>query len=467
MGLLQRNLIAAWGIVFILLLRKLAAKRLPGRLWTSLWLLVVLRLLLPFPGIYALPKALQNVIPPNAAWEQEENPAADTAFSETVSERDSQLFDLAEASAGFSESFTPDGNVLLKSIYVLGALFMGSCLSYGMYRDYRQVRDALLIRDKKLKALLLSHMKPRSLYRNVRLLVSDKIHSPLTCGIIRPRIILPKILDKSRDKELSFILEHEIQHIKYGDCVVKCLAAFCLCICWFNPLVWVMKRLLYQDMELACDQAVLQKNGRKERAAYALTLLSIAEKEALPGIISSGFGKNAMKERIEAIMKYKKLTAGCISAAAIIFAAGMGLCLTDFSAKASAGSEEAYMGYENSYAVTEENAAETDASESSGIAQEAGDEQDIDSSWLEEYVAYGIQYEKQQLYYKGKKIFFFADNRSGEEGHFYGSVLFQNQGRESGTTGVITQRDKSGKLVGVKQLSEKESAKYARTYWDG
>jgi len=79
-------------------------------------------------------------------------------------------------------------------------------------------------------------------------------------------------MDLRDEEKPNYILTHEFIHIKRFDYAWKLLFAAAVCVHWFNPLVWLMYILANRDIELACDEKVLQIFGRKSRASYGLTL---------------------------------------------------------------------------------------------------------------------------------------------------------------------------------------------------
>ena len=103
------------------------------------------------------------------------------------------------------------------------------------------------------------------------------------------------------------ILTHELAHIRRRDCLRKLLFTLCLCVYWWNPVCWGMVLLANRDLELACDALTLRYLGRDRRKSYALILLELAARQAQPHPLCSGFGKPAAEERIQAIMKAKKI----------------------------------------------------------------------------------------------------------------------------------------------------------------
>lgn len=90
--------------------------------------------------------------------------------------------------------------------------------------------------------------------------------------------------------------------------VKKLILVLAVCLHWFNPFVWVMYVLFNRDIELACDESVVRQCGEKARSAYALMLIDMEAKKSGLAPFCSSFSKNAVEERITAIMKMKKMT---------------------------------------------------------------------------------------------------------------------------------------------------------------
>ena len=132
--------------------------------------------------------------------------------------------------------------------------------------------------------------------------ISDKIKTPAVYGIIKPKIILPTEYDANK---LNFIWMHENAHIKRKDNFVRLLAFIVVCLHWFNPFAWLLLKMLYSDIELACDESVLSKCTEAERKEYAYTLLSTAEKT---NVFAASFGGSKIRIRIENILSYKKIS---------------------------------------------------------------------------------------------------------------------------------------------------------------
>ena len=150
---------------------------------------------------------------------------------------------------------------------------------------------------------------------------SDRVDSPLTYGLLRPVILLPKTLDRSDVSRLAFVLTHEMAHIRRFDALSKLLLAAAACLHWFNPLVWVMLVLANRDLELSCDAAVVRLYGAEARAPYARTLLELEARRSRFLPLCSAFNKNALEERIGAIMRSRKTSAAALAVALVLVVA--------------------------------------------------------------------------------------------------------------------------------------------------
>lgn len=132
------------------------------------------------------------------------------------------------------------------------------------------------------------------------------ISTPMVFGVIKPRIYLPVELERNN---LFYVLSHERMHIKRGDHILKMMAYVVCILHWFNPLVWVAYRMLGDDIEMACDEAVVRGIGEEKKKEYANALLVAAEGKATGGkrifVAPICFDEGNVKSRIKNILKYK------------------------------------------------------------------------------------------------------------------------------------------------------------------
>jgi beta-lactamase regulating signal transducer with metallopeptidase domain len=202
---------------------------------------------------------------------------------------------------------SPAPGQLLVIIWFAGFLLLGGSILAGHWRRRQDYRAALPFESDAARRLL-SSLAGNS---QIQLRQSDRIRSPMACGLIRPVILLPAGLDRADQDQnrLTYILAHELVHIRRGDIILKWLMALTLCLHWFNPLVWLLFILANRDIELSCDEQVVRRFGIQARSAYAMTLISMAERRSQLISCTQGFGRYAVAERIRAIMMSKKQTA--------------------------------------------------------------------------------------------------------------------------------------------------------------
>lgn len=132
----------------------------------------------------------------------------------------------------------------------------------------------------------------------------DRVDSPCIFGIINPKIYIPNSIEYD-DK--GYILAHERMHIKTKDNLFKFAFFMSAIIHWFNPLVWLSYYMLNRDIEMACDERVLESYDIDIRKNYANLLLDMAtSKNRLVGPLA--FGENSIKSRIKNIIRYRKPT---------------------------------------------------------------------------------------------------------------------------------------------------------------
>ncbi len=146
------------------------------------------------------------------------------------------------------------------------------------------------------------------------------IPSPFVLGIVKPRIYLPCQLE---GKARELVLLHEQCHIRRKDHLVKLLAFFLLAVYWFHPLVWAAWFGVCKDIELCCDEEVLEQIGEGQKKDYSLTLLALGSGGGLQSRIPPAFGENAVKSRIRHALCFRrpKLLAGLLALLVVCAAA--------------------------------------------------------------------------------------------------------------------------------------------------
>lgn len=286
---MQINIIAALLILVVLIFRTVTMNRVPKSVILVLWAVVLIRLW--FPVMITLP----------------ENVPAETGF-----------LNIAQMVQRVVQTSAPIMNItrehlwlptLLTTIWIFGAILLlcGFLTLYIFHLVY--LRDAIPLKD---NGQIDGFLRNQKLHRKIKVFKSDKIKSPLSYGLIRPRILLPSNMDLSDQETLQFVLQHEIFHIKSIDVLWKAIVNFTACVYWFNPTIWVYLFCVNRDFEISCDEHVLHNNGVHSRAQYANTLVKMAQFQSGVDPGFQGFSINALSERVVAVMYFKKTSVWAI-----------------------------------------------------------------------------------------------------------------------------------------------------------
>lgn len=316
MSLFQMSVAGGVLILFIVVIRAVAIHRLPKTTFFVLWLIAALRLLLPLsiplPGglpvnVASISDAVQDFAAQNFVQGNEEGSSSTQAPPSFAP--DVEPGEQFQATAQEIERVP-----VFVVVWLAGSLLLAAYFTISYLRSLQKFRMSLPDNTPYVQRWLSEHRITRPL--EVR--SSDLISSPLTYGILRPVILLPKKFDRSDETALQYVLAHEYIHIRRFDAITKILFAATLCVHWFNPLVWVMYVLANRDVELSCDGCVLRMLGEKERSAYARALIRMEERKSGMSALYSHFSKNAITERIEAIMKFKKTSIAACALALVV-----------------------------------------------------------------------------------------------------------------------------------------------------
>ena len=139
--------------------------------------------------------------------------------------------------------------------------------------------------------------------RRVHIFCHADVSGPMTCGVVRPIILLPEDARSWSREDLDRALTHEVAHVARADVLVHAFAR-CLCaVYWFHPLVWICWRRLRQEAERACDDIVVETLD--EPVAYAQQLLGLARRQQFQPLspsVTTMAGGGELAARIHAIL---------------------------------------------------------------------------------------------------------------------------------------------------------------------
>ncbi|MBR7056572.1 MAG: M56 family metallopeptidase [Oscillospiraceae bacterium] len=302
-------------ILAVLLLRRLFRSSISRRVQYAIWLLVLLRLLLPVQ----LPAAGYSVL------------SAAQPLQETVEAAARERVYLLPYAAYPTEFYTPEELPDRQP----GAVFLEGEGSYGVvdgtgenvvfYRERVQPLQVLtLIWYIGMGVMALwflgSNLRFARKLRRTRLplqdvdsaypvYLCDDIPAPCLFGLLRPAIYVTS--EAARDEtRLRHVLAHEETHARHLDPLWSALRGLCLVLWWFDPLVWLAARCAKTDCELACDEGALARLGETERRAYGETLLALIpqRRSAHPLLAATSMtaGKRQMRDRITRIASRRR-----------------------------------------------------------------------------------------------------------------------------------------------------------------
>lgn len=131
--------------------------------------------------------------------------------------------------------------------------------------------------------------------------ICGAVPTPFVLGLLRPRIYLPPHL---ADTDRTYILAHERHHIRRRDPWWKLLGWCLLSVYWWNPAVWLCWVLFCRDMEMSCDEAVLDVLGEQAKRGYSLSLVAHAAAAPMPAALA--FGEHDAARRVKNVLSWKK-----------------------------------------------------------------------------------------------------------------------------------------------------------------
>lgn len=309
-------------IVFVTGIRYLFGRRLAFRVRYALWLVVAVRLLVPVSfaesslSVLNLMQAQENVPEPGTGEGESISPrrAANgnkplpvenkvSGASPAYSRRETGEVGSAGTDNAIPARFS--GKSFLAGVWLAGTFLTAGVVGI-MNRQYR-------------RKVYASRKRYCAADCRIPVYISKAVDTPCMFGLFRPAVYLtPKAIRNS--KAMRYVLCHEMTHYRHLDHIWAVVRVFCICVHWFNPLVWLAAGLSRQDCELACDEDTLAELGEGERIFYGRILLdfSAGESSLLGGLQLStavSGGKRQLKERLMMIVGRPKkyisaLTAG-------------------------------------------------------------------------------------------------------------------------------------------------------------
>lgn len=304
-------------LILILLFGKKLLKDKISRQWQYyIWMIVILRLLLPFgPEVNMLGKIYQVV---DRAVSQEASLLRQPLSSNISDVGSTSVIEDNESVNSLSEDVATlhplqDAAALLMNhiwlIWLMAALVL-LIRKITIYQGFiRYIHVGMTpISDIEILNRLSIVAEQSGIKKPIELCVNPFISSPLLIGFFHPCIVLPG--EDISEKDFQYIVLHELTHYKRWDMFYKWLVQVTVCLHWFNPLVYFMSREINRACEFSCDEAVLAKIECGSAQDYGNTLLSaMAAVERYRkdfGAVTLSGNKQLLRERLVVIMRFKK-----------------------------------------------------------------------------------------------------------------------------------------------------------------
>lgn len=288
-------------ICLIFIIKLITAKKLPAWWNYSLWIILILRMIIPFKFEHSF--EIPNVVPISID---------ESLFQSILGEEE---FINAKFSPELSSSAQNGWNIQVNDALIL--LWLTVAIIFAVYILVKNIKfrntinkEPLLV-DKNILDVLQECKGRMKTYTHLNITITEKVKSPALFGYIRPRLLLPSgVLEKLNKAELSYIFMHELGHLKRHDIGVSWIITFLHIFQWFNPFVWLAFYQMRIDQESACDASVLSRITHNQTIDYASTIVGFLENfcrnRKLPAMVGILENQTQIKKRITMIVNYKK-----------------------------------------------------------------------------------------------------------------------------------------------------------------
>ena len=310
-------------ILALLALRQLFRRTVSRRMQYALWLLVLVRLLVPV-NVGTLAHNVLSAAAPVQAVVEERLDTPVLYVQDGTERRPAQLLPGKESQgeplsppSDAAQSAPADEYSIVTPTY--RTVTLSEALTYVWYAGMAGVGAWFLFTNLRFARAL---RKARTPYRvegcRYPVYLVSALPSPCLFGVLRPAVYLNEKALQSPNA-LRFVLAHEQTHARHLDPLWSLLRGVCLTVYWFDPLVWLAAVLSREDCELACDEGTLRALGADERTAYGkalLALVSVCDKPQNPllGATTMTSGKRSLKERITRIAENRQAKAAAVFA---------------------------------------------------------------------------------------------------------------------------------------------------------
>ncbi len=329
---IETSIMASILVGLILCVKTLLRNKLTPRWQYMLWLILIVRLLLPWSpdssySIYSIlsystgtsVSFYQDPISVSSSKEriQAKTDIGDTKVVTKDNTYTSGSSQMAEESKKQTHSNEKKNDrffsiyTIILYIWLAGVIILSFITLIMNRRLLLYIKKQPAIIDQRVVEIFENCKKSMSIKRDIPLLLAGKVSSPTVFGFIQPKVLLSsahmEVLD---EQQLRYIFHHELAHIKRRDIGVNWLMHGLLILNWFNPILWYAYSCMREDQELACDALALIYLDSEEQLAYGHTIISLLEYYSsyyqMPSLANLSRNKRTLKRRILMIKKFQK-----------------------------------------------------------------------------------------------------------------------------------------------------------------
>lgn len=211
---------------------------------------------------------------------------------------------------------------IMMTVRIIGSLLTGGMIMLSYIRFRRRLYRTRTVYRGDCGDVSPKHSLPVYLVKG--------LDSPCLVGLVRPAVYIGTEVPADSDA-FRYAAIHEQVHFLHGDHLWAVLRMALVCVYWFHPFVWIAAVVSARDGEIACDYGTMRRIGQEERFAYGEMLLTFSRTNGRRRVYSYGTmlrpGKSELRERILRLTEAKssRVWAGALSIACMVVIAGCAL----------------------------------------------------------------------------------------------------------------------------------------------
>lgn len=297
-AILTTSLYASIVGLLIILVKILLKDKINSTWHYLIWVVLILKLMIPFgpESVFSLFNVVPSV-PQQSSIQtyhqqvQQENGA--------IQNETSTAYISLEGKNTIAAKAVIKPQKILFYFWISGSALMLLWMMFTYYSLNKKLSKGIEIEAGRLKDVFTNCKIKMKIDRNIGLLLQETVETPSFFGIIFPKILLSPSISGFNDKQLEYILLHELAHYKRKDVLVNYLLLVFQIIHWFNPVLWYCFRCIRRDMETATDEKVLRVLDNSEHKEYGKALLAVLENFDSSGLAPKLIGMVDNKSNIE------------------------------------------------------------------------------------------------------------------------------------------------------------------------